>query len=360
MRSRKIERLALILFMTVVFWRLPEAARALQNWGSDSDLTKIRQQLETEALPPMANAFAKVAAVMAPSVVHVSVIPDGLPGESFPRPITGSGVIFTKAGHVLTNYHVVETKGKISLTLSDDRKINATLVGGDKATDLAVLKLDGDGYIPAVLGDSDALQVGDFVLACGSPFGLSRSVTAGIVSAKGRTDIGVASYENFIQTDAAINPGNSGGPLCDLRGRVIGINAAIASRTGGYAGIGFAIPVKMAKEIAGRLIQGGQVDRGYLGVRIANLRDSKTRPTQLPLGYSGAVVVAEVVKGGPAAKAGVVSGDLVVTIAGKKMLNANTLRNYVAFLEAGKTVRVEVLRKNKLIALDVVLALRED
>lgn len=358
MGIRKVERLGLIVFMIVISWRLPEFANALQDADAREDLILLQQKLRKNELPPMADAFANVAKVMAPSVVHVSVATKGLPGESNPRPTTGSGVIFAREGYLLTNHHVVESGGAITITLSDDRKLKAKRVGSDEATDLAVLKLEDGSYFAAELGDSDAMDVGDFVLACGSPFGLSRTVTAGIVSAKGRTDIGVASYENFIQTDAAINPGNSGGPLCNLRGQVIGINAAIASRTGGYAGIGFAIPANMAKVIAQRLIKEGRVDRGYLGVRIANL-DKSEAANQLLVGMASAVRIAEVVKGSPAESAGVRKDDLIITIAGEKMKDANTLRNFVAFLEAGRTIKIEVLRNKKLLALTVKLALRK-
>ncbi len=358
MKIKNFERLGLIALIVVVSWRLPDLANALENQDAREDLVRLQQELRKDKLPPMAGAFGKVAKVMAPSVVHVSVATQGLPGESNPRPTTGSGVIFAAEGYLLTNHHVIESGGEITVTLSDDRKLSAKRVGSDAATDLAVLKLEDGNYFAAELGDSDAMAVGDFVLACGSPFGLSRTVTAGIVSAKGRNDIGVANYENFIQTDAAINPGNSGGPLCNLRGQVIGINAAIASRTGGYAGIGFAIPINMAKVVAQKLIKAGHVDRGYLGVRIANI-DKSEATKKLLSGMAGAVRIAEVVKGSPADSAGVHKDDLIVTIGGKAMKDANTLRNFVAFLEAGKTVEIEVLRDKKLLALTVKLALRK-
>ena len=187
----------------------------------------------------------------------------------------GTGVIVRDDGYILTNNHVVQGADEVKVTLSDERQFTAEVVGTDKATDLAVLKIEADGLYAAQLGDSNELAVGEWVLAVGSPFGLEQTVTAGIVSAVGRANVGITDYEDFIQTDAAINPGNSGGPLVDLRGEVIGINTAIASRNGGYQGIGFAIPSSMARQVMESIIEDGQVSRGYLG---ALIQDLKSRP----------------------------------------------------------------------------------
>ena len=354
MSVRNLERLALILFATVLLWRLPDVAGALQK-GSKHEDEEIRQELAEIAQSPMAKAFTRVARVMAPSVVHIRVQArtgsEGVPG----RPVKGSGVIITGDGLVMTNYHVIETPGTITVALFDDRQVAATIVGGDKLADIAVIRLAAGNYTAAALGDSDTVAVGDFVLACGSPFGLSHSVSAGIISARGRTDIGVANYEDFLQTDAAINPGNSGGPLCNLRGEVIGINAAIASRTGGYTGVGFAIPINMARKIADQLARKGQVDRAFLGVQI---RDLSPDAQPLPKGYSHGVHILSVVPDSPAEKAGLLPGDIILKVNGKTMRNANSLRNDAAFLPIRKPAEVLVLRRKQLLHRTVVPVIR--
>ncbi len=241
-----------------------------------------------------------------------------------PRSGTGSGVIVSKDGYILTNNHVVAGADKIRVTLEDGTEYDGTLVGRDPKSDIAVVRIKADSLTPAKLGDSDRIQVGEWVLAVGNPFQLASTVTAGIVSAVGRSNIGLADYEDFIQTDAAINPGNSGGALVDLDGDVVGINTAIATRTGGYEGIGFAIPSNMAKKIMDSLISSGKVVRGWLGVNIQNLND--TTAEIFGVDHPKGALVGQVVSGSPADRAGLQQGDLIVSIDGKDVKNVEDLQ----------------------------------
>ena len=255
----------------------------------------------------------------------------------------GSGVIVDPRGFVLTNNHVVENATTIEVRLSDDRKFKATLVGRDARTDLAVLKIDSPSPLPvAELGDSDTLRVGQWVIAIGNPFGLDRTVTAGIVSATGRTHVGVATYEAFIQTDASINPGNSGGPLLNLDGRVVGINTAIVSSG---QGIGFAIPITMARDIMTQLITRGRVVRGWLGVVIQDLTP------ELAAGFGvkedAGVLVAEVMKESPAGAAGLKPGDIITHFNGGKVKDVTDLQKRVAAVEPGRAAPMVVTRDGK-------------
>src|SRR6185503_14901756 len=262
---------------------------------------------------------------------------------------TGSGVIVDPRGFVLTNNHVVENATAIEVRLSDDRKFKATLVGRDPRSDLAVLKVDSPSPLPvAELGDSDKLRVGQWVIAIGNPFGLDRTVTAGIVSATGRTHVGVATYEAFIQTDASINPGNSGGPLLNLDGRVVGINTAIVSSG---QGIGFAIPINMAREIVTQLISRGKVVRGWLGVAIQDL--SPELAASLGVKEDAGALVADVMKDGPAASAGLRPGDVILEFGGSAIKDVPDLQKRVAAVEPGRAAPVTVMREKKTVTLSV-------
>ncbi len=254
----------------------------------------------------------------------------------------GSGVIVSKDGYILTNNHVISGAEKIWVTLSDKRKFKAKIVGTDAKTDVGVIKIDAHGLPVAKLGDSDKVKVGELVLAIGNPFRLSHTVTAGIISAKGRSNVGLAEYEDFIQTDAAINPGNSGGALVNLQGEVIGINTAIATRSGGYQGIGFAIPINMAKEVMDQLISKGKVIRGWLGVIIQDVDSDMAEA--LGLERAEGVVVGDVKKDSPAAKGGVKRGDVIIGFAGQKVKDAVGLKNMVATHKPGTKVKLEVIR----------------
>jgi serine protease Do len=259
----------------------------------------------------------------------------------------GSGIIIEPDGFILTNYHVVREANKLKVILSDDgrKEYDAKVIGSDPKTDLAVIKIEAKNLPYARLGDSDQLRVGEWVLAIGAPFGLSHTVTAGIISAKGRSGWRVSDYEDFIQTDAAINPGNSGGPLVNLRGEVVGINTAIASNTGGYEGIGFSIPSNMAKQLLPTLKTGGKVVRGYLGVVIQNVTGELAE--RFGLKSTAGVLISEIKPDSAAARAGLEVGDVVVELNGKPIEDVNQLRNAVAASKPGTKVSLTVLRDGK-------------
>jgi serine protease Do len=257
----------------------------------------------------------------------------------------GSGVVVTTEGHILTNNHVIDGADDILVTFANDKKeYKATKVGVDPGTDLAVLKLENK---PASLqaitfGDSDLLRVGDFAVAVGNPFGLTQTVTMGIISSLGRNDMGIVAYENFIQTDASINPGNSGGPLVDVDGRLIGINTAIFSRTGTNAGIGFAVPANLARNVLDSILKTGRVIRGFLGVGIQELDESLARKLKIPA--SSGTVVNEVTKDSPAAVSGLEPGDIITEINGKKISGPNELRMTISSMMPGTKVDLKFLR----------------
>ncbi len=262
-------------------------------------------------------------------------------GEEVKRAASlGSGVIVAREGYILTNHHVVQGADEIEIALSDGRRLAARIVGMDPETDLAVLKVDASGLPAIVFAQPDRARVGDVVLAIGNPFGVGQTVTSGIVSALGRSHIGINTYENFIQTDAAINPGNSGGALVDSNGHLVGVNTAIFSRTGGSLGIGFAIPVSLAKTVMDSIIATGTVTRGWIGIEP---RDRRADPSQLADSRRG-VVVANVMPSSPAEVAGMRSGDVLVGLAGKPVRDTAGLLNAVAMLKPGARVQLTVMR----------------
>ena len=270
----------------------------------------------------------------------------------------GSGFIIDADGSILTNNHVVENAQKIVVKLSDDQEYEAKVVGRDAKTDIAIIKINAKAALTAAsLGDSDNLDVGEWVVAIGNPFGLDSTVTSGIVSAKGR-HIGQGPYDNFIQTDASINPGNSGGPLINLRGEVIGINTAIFSRTGGNMGIGFAIPINLAKELLPQLRGKGKVTRGYLGVLIQKVTPEIAESLGMDRGYGA--LVANVSKDGPADKAGVKVGDVIVEFDGKEVKDSGDLPIIVARTAVDKKIRMKVLRDKKELMLNVAVGELKD
>jgi len=316
-------------------------------------------------------AVSEVVAAVKPAVVNVSsrktVKRGGVPAPFFNDPFfkrffgdefgsfgdqrgykqsgLGSGVIVDRAGYILTNNHVIRGAEEIKVTLSDKREFKGRVIGADQKTDLAVIKIDTDDLPVIKLGDSDILKTGEMVLAVGNPFGLNQTVTSGMVSATGRANVGVADYEDFIQTDAPINPGNSGGALVNIRGELVGINTAIFSTTGGYQGIGFAIPSNMAKAVMESLIKKGKVVRGWLGVTIQQLTPELAK--QFNLEDKAGVLVGDVVEGGPAEKAGIERGDVIVEFGGKEVTDATNLRNMVAGTAPNSEVDVKVLRNKK-------------
>ena len=263
----------------------------------------------------------------------------------------GSGVIVSSSGYILTNNHVVEGADDIEVVLNDGRHAKAKIIGTDPDTDLAVLKIELDRLPVIVMGSSDALQVGDQVLAIGNPFGVGQTVTSGIVSALGRNQLGINTFENFIQTDAAINPGNSGGALVDVNGNLLGINTAIYSRSGGSMGIGFAIPVSTGRQVLEGLVKEGQITRGWIGVEPQDLTPEIA--THMGIDYKTGVVITGLLKNGPAATAGMLPGDMVSSVAGHPVTSVSELLAQVAVLKPGVGADLAVVRKGQTLTLKI-------
>jgi serine protease DegQ len=268
---------------------------------------------------------------------------DQLPDEAQRASSLGSGVIVSTSGYIVTNHHVVEAADEIEVALADGKKLLAKVVGNDPETDIAVLRVNAENLPAITFGSSDALHVGDVVLAIGNPFGVGQTVTGGIVSALGRTGLGINTFENFIQTDAAINPGNSGGALVDASGNLIGINTAIFSRSGGSMGIGFAIPVSTAKMVLEQIVKSGGVTRGWIGVEVQEITPPVAE--SFKLGSTRGALIAGVLRGGPADKAGVKPGDVLVEIEGKPVLDPAAMLNLVAALAPGAPAKVKLKRQ---------------
>lgn len=268
----------------------------------------------------------------------------------------GSGVIVSASGYILTNNHVVESADEIEVVLNDSRRARAKVIGTDPETDLAVLKIELERLPAIVLGNSDALQVGDQVLAIGNPFGVGQTVTSGIISALGRNQLGINTFENFIQTDAAINPGNSGGALVDTSGNLLGINTAIYSRSGGSMGIGFAIPVATAKLVLEGIVKDGQVTRGWIGVEPNDL--SPELAETFGVKAKEGVIITGVLQDGPAARAGIKPGDVITQVAGKPVSNVADLLSNVAALKPGTASKFSVLRRDSQVELAVTPSVR--
>ncbi len=337
------------------------------------------ENADIQLLARTAKAFASVVKKAEPAVVHVAVEKSVKAGGNAPNPFdffndpfferffgpqfrhprmdprrhprqfkqraAGSGFIISPDGYILTNNHVVDKADKITVRLNDKREFTAKVIGTDPQSDVAVIKIDGTNLPVLPLGDSDKIEVGEWVIAIGSPFELNQTVTVGVVSAKGRNRMGINDYENFIQTDAAINPGNSGGPLLNIHGEAIGINTAIFSRSGGYMGIGFAIPINMAKNIEQQIRTHGKVTRGWLGVVIQDLNEDLAH--SFGIDRTQGVLVSEVSDGSPAAKAGLRQGDVLLTYNGSKLANVADLRNKVAMTTPGTRVSMELIRDGR-------------
>ncbi|MBS7405784.1 MAG: Do family serine endopeptidase [Oxalobacter sp.] len=268
----------------------------------------------------------------------------------------GSGVVVTHDGYVLTNNHVVETADQIEVAFEDGRKASARLVGNDPETDLAVIKIDLPDLPAITFGNVDDVKVGDVVLAIGNPFGVGQTVTMGIVSALGRSQLGINIYENFIQTDAAINPGNSGGALIDAAGNLIGINSAIYSQSGGSMGIGFAIPVSTVRMVMDAIIAKGQVVRGWIGVEPRDITPELAE--NLDLGKQDGVIIAAVLKNGPADRAGIRPGDILISVDGKNIANMKEMFNLIATLQPESKTGVVVLRDGKEVSPEIIVGKR--
>lgn len=282
-------------------------------------------------------------------------------GQNEPQGGLGSGVIISASGYILTNNHVIEGADEIEVILNDTRKASAQVIGTDPDTDLAILKIALDKLPVIVLGNSDSLQVGDPVMAIGNPFGVGQTVTGGIVSALGRNQLGINTFENFIQTDAAINPGNSGGALVDVNGHLMGINTAIYSRSGGSMGIGFAIPVSTAKQVLDGIVRDGQVTRGWIGVEPQDLNPelAETFGLKPAAAKNGGVIITGVLQNGPAAQAGIQPGDVVTTVDGKAVANVSQLLTAVAALKPGSPAPLTVLRKDRQIEIAITPGKRQ-
>lgn len=276
--------------------------------------------------------------------------------DNEPQVGLGSGVIVSPNGYVLTNNHVVDGADEIEIILNDNRQARAKVIGTDPDSDLAVLKIELDRLPVIVLGNADNVQVGDQVLAIGNPFGVGQTVTSGIVSALGRNQLGINTFENFIQTDAAINPGNSGGALVDTNGNLLGINTAIYSRSGGNMGIGFAIPVSTAKQVLESIVKEGQVTRGWIGVEPSEL--SPELAETFGIKASQGVIITGVLQNGPAAQSGIRPGDVITGVAGKPVHNVSELLSSVAALKPGSPAKFSLQRQNNPLELDVVPGVR--
>jgi Do/DeqQ family serine protease len=317
---------------------------------------------------PMPGSLSSAAKVASPAVVSIATTQANAPAHPFhndpwfrffygdredeaPQQGLGSGVIVSPEGYILTNNHVIEGAKEIVVTLSDSRRVVAQVIGADPDTDLAVLRVKLERLPVITLGNSDAALVGDRVLAIGNPFGVGQTVTSGIVSALGRNQLGINTFENFIQTDAAINPGNSGGALVDVNGHLIGINTAIYSRSGGNLGIGFAIPVSTARQVLEGIVRDGQVVRGWVGIEPMALTPELAETFGLK--QTEGVIVTGVLQNGPAANAGLRPGDLLLKVSGQPVKNVGDLLTQVAALTPGKSAKLEVVRRNQNLSLDV-------
>ncbi|MGE3955033.1 MAG: DegQ family serine endoprotease [Parachlamydiales bacterium] len=335
-----------------------------------------------EQLRALSKGFASIAKEAAPSVVSIRVEgmtaeepdeplgPDSMHDELFRRFFggpgpgmrrrsvptigQGSGFIVSNEGYILTNNHIIRKPKKITVYLTDGREFDATVVGTDPQTDLAIIKIDARNLTPLKLGNSDELEVGEWAIAIGSPFGLEETVTVGVISAKGRNQLHINDFEDFLQTDAAINPGNSGGPLLNLDGEVIGINSALATGTGGYMGIGFAIPSNMAQRVMDQLISNGSVTRGYIGIVMQPI--DKDLADSFDLEKPKGVLIAEVLPDSPAAKAGLEQGDVIVAFNGQPVESMAALRNSISLLEPGSKIRLKLIRSGKAINKAVEIA----
>ena len=356
-----------IAFIVTYFW--PEIA------GREAPVVEIRPSVPAPATLPATGPYSYAAAVdrASSAVVNINTakVITVRPHPFFDDPIfrqffgdpddlitprkrvetsLGSGVIMSDKGFILTNHHVIKGADAIQVSLQDGRMVQAKVVGSDPETDIAVLKIDLRKLPVITLGNSDDLRVGDVVLAIGNPFGVGQTVTMGIVSATGRNKLGINTFENFIQTDAAINPGNSGGALIDAEGKLVGINTAIFSRSGGYQGIGFAIPTSLAENIMQDILQHGRPLRGWLGVEAQAITPQIAKTLELDI--SEGVVVVGVMRDGPAHRAGMQPGDVIVSIDGKKITGAREALLAISNRKPGSRVQIGVLRHGKQLRLD--------
>ncbi|MBI4697982.1 MAG: DegQ family serine endoprotease [Nitrospirae bacterium] len=377
-------RSALKGIFLLTFFILTINAMSFNIPGLTSDVYAGTPKVSNESvdvLTKIGQAMAEVADAVKPAIVNISTTKTEKVsenpnsqffddpffkkyfGDKFKHPETpkerksvslGSGVIVSSDGHILTNNHVVKDADDIKVLLPDKREFHGKIIGSDLKTDLSIIKIEAKDLPTVTIGDSDRLRVGEVVLTIGSPYGLNQTITMGIVSAVGRANVGIADYEDFIQTDAAINPGNSGGALVNTRGELVGINTAIFSTTGGYQGIGFAIPSNMAKLVMDSLIKSGKVTRGWLGVSIQPLTQELAR--QFNLKEDAGALVGDVIEGSPAEKAGIMRGDVIIKFNGKKVDEPYNLRNTVANTKPGEEAEIVLIRNGKTETIKVTIS----
>ena len=374
MVSRNIVwRNALLLIVMLLATGL--SAQALFPSESSAAAPAISRK-SIESLTTIGKAMAEISAAVKPAIVNISTTRtvkvagnDPFAEDPFFRHFfgdnlrrqpkeqksaaLGSGVLVSSDGYIITNYHVVKDADEIKVLLADKREFSGKVIGSDPKTEISVVKIDAKGLPTLPWGDSDSLEAGDLVLAVGNPYGLNQTVTMGIVSAVGRANVGIADYEDFIQTDAPINPGNSGGALVNVRGQLIGINTAIFSTSGGYQGIGFAIPSNMVRTIMESLIKEGKVTRGWLGISIQRITPDLAK--QFNLKNENGVLVSDVTENGPAEKAGVKRGDVILEYDGKKTDEPGLFRNMVANTAPGEKHSLKILRDKDLLTLEVTI-----
>jgi serine protease DegQ len=361
--------------LLAIFFVVSTLRPELLPWKPRGEIVTVK-----EAAPAIdtvrQDSYARAAEIAMPSVVNIFTSKEvnephhpfmndplferffGEQFESRPRRTSslGSGVIVSANGYILTNHHVVEAADEVEVALVDGRKTKASIIGSDPETDLAVLKVKLEDLPAITFGQSQQVKVGDVVLAVGNPFGVGQSVTMGIVGALSRSQVGINTFEDFIQTDAAINPGNSGGALTDTTGNLIGINTAIYSRTGGSLGIGFAIPIHTAKQIMEQIIQSGGVVRGWLGVSMQDMTEELAESFNLD--HAVGTLIASVLREGPADKAGIKPGDILIAVNGKSVKNSAEMLNLVAALPPGETVTVTVIRNKQEKSIPVKVGVR--
>ena len=378
LRKPNFKRLLFFTILIVLFNSAVYYLFSLQD-KAYADAPKISKE-SVDFLTKIGQAMAEISNAVKPAIVNISTTKTEKLSESpyapffddpffrrffgdrFKHPETprerktaslGSGVIVSSNGYILTNSHVIKDADEIKVLLSDKREFQGKVIGTDSKTELAVIKIDVQNLPTIPFGDSDKLQVGEVVIAVGNPFGLNQTVTMGIVSAVGRANVGIADYEDFIQTDAAINPGNSGGALVNAKGELVGINTAIFSTTGGYQGIGFAIPSNMAKAVMDSLIKTGKVIRGWLGVSIQPLTPELAKQFNLKKEYGA--LVGDVIENSPAEKAGILRGDVIIEYNGKKVDEPYNLRNTVANTPPGETAELKIIRNGKIETIKVII-----
>jgi serine protease Do len=367
----------LLIFIGITIGLIIASKFDFQTKGYSEDYQISKDSQET--LSKIGNAMAEVVQAVRPSVVNIyttkKIKRPGIPfpfndpffrrffddeferffdrQREFTQTSLGSGVIVDTSGYILTNYHVIKGADEIKVKLYDKRVFDGTVIGFDAKTDIAVVKIKADGLRAIKWGYSDKLKVGETVIAIGNPYGLNLTVTTGIVSATGRANVGISDYEDFIQTDAAINPGNSGGPLVNVKGELVGINTAIFSTTGGYQGIGFAIPSNMAKVVMDNLIKHKKVVRGWLGVTVQDIDTEMAKSLQMKE-LKGALIT-DVHEGSPAEKAGLMRKDIIISFDGKEVEDSAHLRNLVVSTPPGKTVKLEIIRNGKVYSITTTI-----